>query len=414
MKSIPFALAALVAGPGAAIAQEVKAPASIAELDLSIPEAPGFAVIGLAPTKVIDPSVGRITAVDFANFMDEDGNLKQGLALSVSPYFWLQPGVTLDHYQSATWFERIIARTQVSAGFAEGGDGKQDSIGVGMTTELLGNGDYRLDDTLYRCVSDTYANYFGRIRATRGVTINEATELAKKELASDPAFIAKAGDAVEQQFMIHERATMLVGAKEKEVRAKIRKESGDKYAADLKACQDDATGRYRNRASWSVAGGAAWKNKGGGVGGEEFDGGSLWTSLKLPFTAIMSQRLDEDEASRNYVIGFARYDFDKKAEVTGGTQEYDKVTGAVVAGFLPFEEMKIAFEGGYEWLNYKRGGPLKDHESGFYAATVTLPVPQVSGMWLEVKAGASKSNPAAPGDNDTKVTFSFRYAPPQK
>jgi len=434
MKStvLPIAFsAALLAGPaiaqGAAQSPVEKGASEVAEaqkiqdfeLDLTIPEAPGFAVIGLTPTKVVDPATGRMTILDFIPYTDDEGNLKPGFAATVSPYFLLQQGKTLASYRDKTqtsWAERAIARLQFSAGFAEGGDGKPDKIGLGFSTDLLDNGDYRLNEELYYCASDAYRTIFADSveEAVRGA---EKSYLETKNVGSIDALAP-----ADKVFILGELVRVRLEARKRQ-QAEVMATHGEAYKEKRQACRDKFKKDYLNQAAFVVAGGFAWNTKGGGVGNEKFDGGSLWASYRQPLglRKMVSTKspqsgalADPDEGGSvlpNYVTAFARYDFDKKAEIPGGTQEFDQLTGALVGGYVWKSGAKLSFEGGYERLNYRGVGPLKDNTSSFYAVTVKYPVGR--GAWLEMKGGASKSNPAAPGDRDDKVTLTFHWAPPQ-
>jgi hypothetical protein len=161
----PAAPANPVAAAAAALPPAVNPDQPAArEIDTTIPDTPGFAVIGLTPATVIDPGAFRVASFDITNYVDDKGKLKPGLAIAGTPYFWFNHS-TLSQYRAAvegSWATGVLARTSVSLGYTKAADGKTDLIGLGFATELLGDqkqpgkptlyADYRLDTALSDCI----------------------------------------------------------------------------------------------------------------------------------------------------------------------------------------------------------------------------------------------------------------------
>jgi hypothetical protein len=365
------------------------------EIDTSIPESPGFSVIGLSPTQVIDPSAGRITAAGLASYVDEKGNLKPGFALGGAPYLWFRSDLTLMEYRKFKGVEAVLARTQLSLGFAEGGDGKADKIGIGFSAELLGHGDYRKDLELYDCVRRAFSEY-DRILDDRR---REIRRVAREDAASQ---LNPTGGPVSKELarLISEKASDLSNERENELVSKMPPKT-----AELKACRQAALKRYSERESMVLAGGWSFKANGGGVDSAESDGGSVWWSYRRPMNTGLT----------NYLTLFARYDFDRTPDTPAATQKYDRTTAALLAGREWETGEKASLEIGYERLNYRGAGPLKDTEDAFYALTLSRRLNLLSdeNVWIEVKA-ASASSSALPGDRDDTLTVGLRFSPSMK
>jgi len=404
-----LALACATAPAVAFAADPNGTPARAVELDLSIPEAPGFAVIDLKPSSVVDPAAQRVTAVQALGYVDQAGNLKPGFALSVSPYFWVFRSVTLDHYQTTSLVERVLGRLQASAGFAEGGEGARDRYGLGFTTELLDAGDYRMDEALYRCFRGAHDGFYGKIQESRGYDLNEADRQARRDLG-----LVGVTTTAEQEADIATRVDEMTRAKDAQARRKIRESAGPQFDAALEACRAERQTRISKKPSWTVAGGWAFRSKGGGLGNEASDGGSFWTALRLPLPGEPGEALAPEELNLlpQSVTAFARYDVDRKPDDAAASQTYDKFTAALVGNYQWKGRLQVGLQAGYEDIDYGGPGPLNDASSAFYAAKATYRMRQ--GVWLELEAGQRRSNPAAPGDKDAKVSVNLRFSPTQR
>lgn len=404
MKHVPtwLFLTAAALAPMPALAQAPDGgdmlKANAAELDTAIPEAPGFAVIGFSPTQVVDPSASRITLASLVNYVDEKGNLKPGLAVGGIPYLWLNPSLTLNQYRALRGFDAVMARTQVSAGYAEGGEGMANRLGFGFTTELFNDSDYRHDEKLYTCVRDAYLGLTSELSSGRPARRSAARLAAMKELNhgivppdTHPAWLRP--DVLARAFVI-----------ENEMEAQLEQNfEGGSGVAD---CRTAAADRYAKSVRFTVAGGVALKSTGSGLDNADYDGASFWAAYRRPF---MTER-------RVYATAFGRYDFDKKAATpAGGQQNYDRTTLALVAGYEPDERLKASVQAGYDRLDYRGAGPFADEKSTFYAATVTYRLDQLGlpAVYADLQAG-SAAFAESPKDRDMRVKVTFRFAQPQK
>jgi hypothetical protein len=397
---------AIVLAPASALAQAApltsdqsaaasRLNAKAMEMDTAIPESPGFAVIGLTPTQVIDPSATRVTLSTIAGYVDEKGNLKPGFAVGGTPYLWLNPNLTLRGYRDLTGISKVLARTQVTAGVADGGDGQPDKLGVGFTFDVLDGGDYRRDLKIYECVGNVYSALTASQLAQRRARRAEATATAIVQKGWDPNQLTHA-----QTMELSLLAESIVDKQENQEVAAFKSNGG------VQTCRDQAKERYAKRTSLVVAGAWAFKSKEGGFDHLDSDGGSFWAAYRRPIGT-----------APYYGVLFARYDVDRKTEVTTGVfQDYDHLTLAALGGYdLPDRGFKLSLEAGYERLDYGPVGPFADKKSGFWGATLTQALPKndlLGQTWLEVKAGSGASA-VKPGDHDTRIRVSLRFARPQ-
>jgi len=411
------------------------------EIDTSIPETPGFAVIDLTPTTVIDPSALRAKSIDLASYIDENGDLKPGLAIAGAPYFWFNHQ-KLSEYREAVkdnWALGAWARTSLSLGYAQTDEGKADRVGLGFATELLGaqkiNGeivyaDPRLDTKLSDCIGDAFEATIEKQVPTSGMfrpTAEQEWENSGATWGDDPRLIqldtplptdlahgeGGRGDPKElaRRAWVKERTEELLHKAINALKVKI--------AADLAAtgmpeavqvCRNEAAERYARRASLMVAGGMAFKVN-PKAGEDAGDGGSAWLSYRRPIGILASTG-----APPNYFTLFGRYDFDRKVDPADSLQTFDKLSLALVVGYewrgsdpkSGTGAGKFALQAGYEQLDYKGVGPLKDGGSSFYAASLDYQV--AKNYWLVVRGGAGATDLAGGNSRDNKVTFSVRHS----
>jgi hypothetical protein len=107
--------------PGPAAADEASAVANALKLllpemqkdvqekyDYSIPESPGFTIIGMTPEDVVHPRTLRDFAVALKDGVDESGRFKTGIALDFTPFQWFMRDQTMGEYlrldtATSTW-----------------------------------------------------------------------------------------------------------------------------------------------------------------------------------------------------------------------------------------------------------------------------------------------------------------------
>ncbi|MGH7676340.1 MAG: hypothetical protein ACREMV_13800 [Gemmatimonadales bacterium] len=135
------------AGGAAAQADSLTLPWS--QVDLTVPEAPAFVLLGVAPSEVSRPGNVRELGVALLNGVDKSGRLRAGLAVTAAPYLILGArNLTLAAYRSSA-LKRLLARAQLSIATARpSGDTASTDFALGLRLVPLDAGDPRLDRAL--------------------------------------------------------------------------------------------------------------------------------------------------------------------------------------------------------------------------------------------------------------------------
>ncbi len=120
-----------------------------AQLDLAVPEAPAFVLLGVAPSEVNRPTNVRELGVALLNGVDKHGRLRVGLAVTAAPYLALRGrNLTLQAYRRSV-LARLLTRAQLSIGTSRAADDTASTdLGLGIRLVLFDAGDPRLDRAL--------------------------------------------------------------------------------------------------------------------------------------------------------------------------------------------------------------------------------------------------------------------------
>lgn len=136
------------------------------QYDYSIPESPGFTIIGMTPEDVIHPRTLRDFAVALKDGVDESGRFKTGIALDFTPFQWFVRNQSMADYlridtgdidiaklQEAAqqkpvrryFNSNMLANTSVSIGTTQGtGDGDESvNLGIGLHVPIIDHSDGR-------------------------------------------------------------------------------------------------------------------------------------------------------------------------------------------------------------------------------------------------------------------------------
>jgi hypothetical protein len=106
---------------------EDKVPESLAEFIGS--SSPAFSLIGATDASVVRPETPQALAGSILNGLDEEGNLKSGLALEFSPVLlFAGRNYSLATYQKQSALARSFTNLQISAGFAKGTSDEDKSL----------------------------------------------------------------------------------------------------------------------------------------------------------------------------------------------------------------------------------------------------------------------------------------------
>ena len=188
-------------------------PASSVSLDLSVPAAPAFVVLGVTPENVIRPTNPRSLATSLLYAIDQQGNLQSGFAVDGAPFL---SNTTLADYRNNAW-DRFLANTQVSLASTRGQDEADPSsrFAMGLHMVLLNRGDIRRDDDLindFRSIidstpvdPDTDANKFDeQIAEAVNKALEDARGRAERKpiwtLAAAPSWISPSGESEDLEW----------------------------------------------------------------------------------------------------------------------------------------------------------------------------------------------------------------------
>jgi hypothetical protein len=254
-----------------ALTKEEKKEGKKEALDLSVPESPGFAVLGLTPQTVLRPATPREFVTSLLNGLDENGNFQSGVAIDVSPYLLLfgdqlslgtsksgtsegLAGSKKGDYRARTssgFITRLLARTQFSFASVKGttADDKSAKIGAGLHVTVFDRGDPRMDEEIDAC----FSSFTRKIRAEADQQIPNP-EVDEETLDRYEALI--------QTLAQRERANY------------------------IKDCVDVSRKRNFARSSLIIGGAGSWISKDGASSKFTNNGQGIWTSLAYGFEGI--------------------------------------------------------------------------------------------------------------------------------
>jgi hypothetical protein len=221
-------------------------------LDLSVPEAPAFTVLGLNPQTVVRPATPQEFATSLINGLDQNGNFQNGLAIDTAPYMLFNgENVKIRDYMDQ-YLTRLLSRAQFSFAAVKGAskDDLTTRLAMGMNLTLWDRGDPRI----YRPgeEGDVLDCFVRKLDPTTPVP---------------PDVI---GDAEKEAAFV---APML---------AKLKPEADQ--------CRADGQKARWNRSAWTIAYAPSWISKTGKSSDFKWNGGALWTSLAYGFEEVPSLR----------------------------------------------------------------------------------------------------------------------------
>jgi hypothetical protein len=220
-------------------------------LDLSPPESPAFAVLGLTPQTVIRPATPREFGSSLINSLDENGNFQTGLALDTVPFMLFNgPNITIQDYQNQT-LTRILARTAFSFAVTKGAtdDDQATRLAAGLSMTLWDRGDPRIH---------------------RPGTPGDVLDCFVRNLQFGGPPIPPTATQEEVDNLIAAEQTRL------------------KPIADK--CRDEGRKARWNRSSFVVAYAPSWISKNGRSSDFEWNGGAFWSSFAYGFEEYKSLR----------------------------------------------------------------------------------------------------------------------------
>jgi hypothetical protein len=192
------------------------------QYDYSIPESPGFTIIGMTPEDVVHPRTLRDFAVALKDGVDESGRFKTGIALDFTPFQWFLRDQKLGEYlrldsgdidlaklqragqqvpRRRYFNSNMLANTSVSIGTTQGtGDGDESlNLGIGLHVPIIDQSDGR--ERAKECFDETF---FKKVKVAPGGAIpvvsnesevNDATSECLRPRWNDTVWTASLGYA---------------------------------------------------------------------------------------------------------------------------------------------------------------------------------------------------------------------------
>ncbi|HEX8738071.1 MAG TPA: hypothetical protein VF721_22245, partial [Pyrinomonadaceae bacterium] len=269
------------------ITPEEKKEAKTEALDLSIPESPGFTILGLNPQSVVRPTSPREFVAKLINSLDENGNIQNGVAFDMAPYLLLSRGrLTLSDYRNFKKdkennfkkdkdgfriprfsLERFFSRIQYSLATTKGASSEDKSarIGTGLHFTIFDYGDPRMDQRLDQCFLDL------------------TKEIQRQATINILGFVPANEDDItgEQEDRIQQEITRLL---DNGFRERYKKE-----------CIGASKKRNFGRSSFVIGGAKSWISKTGDSSKFVDNGEGLWASLAYGFEGLRAFRCDDVE-----------------------------------------------------------------------------------------------------------------------
>lgn len=183
-KTISIARTGLAEALNVSTPEEVKKNIKNFLLDFSIPDSPGFVVIGANPQKIVHPKSMRELSAAIINGVDESGKAKSGLALDFQPMALLNSDISLADFREIYDPKKnrlgyAAFNTSVSIATLQGtteGD-KSMKLGIGVHIPLINKNDTRFDTKLSDCYDKIFAEIDSNTPAKRNM--NEPGSVGK-------------------------------------------------------------------------------------------------------------------------------------------------------------------------------------------------------------------------------------------
>lgn len=251
---------------------KAKAEDNAKEVDFSIPESPGFTILGLNPQEVTRPATPREFATSIINSLDRNGNFQSGIALDTAPFQLLYPKTKRKQYIENSvkgFFTRLAWRTQFSLATVKGTteDDKSARLGTGLNMTIFDLGDPTTDNTLAECQRKN--NDFLREEAYRAL-----------------GFSGSDDERVRDEDVVRATARMTTLITEK-------------YLMNFEKCADDAAKRNFGKSSFGIGTAASWISKDGTTSKFVDNGQAIWASLAYGFEGIDSLKCSDEKIENN-------------------------------------------------------------------------------------------------------------------
>jgi hypothetical protein len=184
------------------------------QYDYSIPESPGFTIIGMTPEDVVHPRTLRDFAVALKDGVDESGRFKTGIALDFTPLQWFMRDQRLSEYlrvdtgdldldslrlaarqapRRRYFNSNMLANTSVSIGATQGtGDGDESiNLGIGLHVPIIDQSDGR--ERANECFNKTL---FAKVKVASGGPIPKVLNADEVNKATSECLTPRWNDTI--------------------------------------------------------------------------------------------------------------------------------------------------------------------------------------------------------------------------
>jgi hypothetical protein len=365
----------------AQIGEELK-KVSVAMVDLSVPDSPAFAVLGLTPEEVSRPTTARKLATSLLNGVDRNGTLQTGVAIDGLPYLALAGHLlTLDDYRARSkYVVRFLARTQVSAATAKAADvnDKAVRVGLGVRMTVFDRGDPRTDPLLDQCFDE-------RPGLPSAPPFVEPAPLDATATPAEVAgFVAAVDRAREAQRTFQASVASYV----------------ERVTAAVNACREAARKRNWNASKWIVAVAPTWTSSTGAGGDLGPSGTGIWTTIAYGFEQVPGLQ------NTAQLLVHAKRRADEPAPGAGDPKIFE-IRDSRLLGFqlrVGTVNSSIAFEGLDERIEPAAGPERTDRRFSLgYERRL------VENLWLGIAVGNGKKPAAADQKRNGFVLSSIKW-----
>jgi len=157
--------------------EDTESAEEIIQTSFSVPEIPALDFISADPENISRPSTAKELATSLYSAIDENGNIKQGLAFEIKPVYLIGNEIDLNDYQNNR-FKYILHNTQVSlATLATSGDSTSTDLSWGLRIVLLDKSDPMANSKFTQDVGQVFLDCVPKTPDSKG---DDEACLAKK------------------------------------------------------------------------------------------------------------------------------------------------------------------------------------------------------------------------------------------
>jgi hypothetical protein len=299
----------------------------------STPEDPVLALLGVAPQAIFRPSSPSALGTYLVNGMDENGNLKTGLAIQTAPYFLLHGAkITLEEYRR-DWAVRALSNVQLSLATTKGASDEDKSVrgAIGLRWVIFDRGDPRLSTKLGEC--------FYHALPLPPVPGTLPSETGVKPLP-------------------------------------------DEAVAAWKRCLDEHKEEKWNASAWDIGFVPSWTSPDGSLNKFRSATKAVYSTLAYGFEHLNSEFLSKNAQ----IIFHARYIGDESVPIEGANSQFITQDSVSFGGRLRFGGARFAFS--VEGL-YTISNPDGGRKDASYRVAIASDIRLTDGVYLEVGLGGT-------------------------